>query len=109
MRLVADRDELRRAWPVARGEAQAAFGDDRLYMERYIESPRHIEIQILADEHGNVIHLGERECSIQRRHQKLIEEAPSPFIAAALRRRMGEAAGRGAKAVGYYNAGTMEF
>ncbi len=109
MRLVADRDELRRAWPVARGEAQAAFGDDRLYMERYIESPRHIEIQILADEHGNVIHLGERECSIQRRHQKLIEEAPSPFIDAALRRRMGEAAVRGAKAVGYYNAGTMEF
>lgn len=109
MRLVADRDELLRAWPVARGEAQAAFGDDRLYMERFIESPRHIEVQILADEHGNVIHLGERECSIQRRHQKMIEEAPSAVIDPDLRRRMGEAAVAGARAAGYFNAGTMEF
>lgn len=109
MRLVRDRDELRRAWPLARGEAKAAFGDDRLYMEKFIASPRHIEVQILADEHGNVIHLGERECSIQRRHQKVIEEAPSSVIDPDLRRRMGEAAVAGAKAVGYFNAGTMEF
>lgn len=109
MRLVRSRDELQRAWPVARGEAKAAFGDDRLYIERLIESPRHIEIQILADTHGNVIHLGERECSIQRRHQKVLEEAPSSFIDPKLRSRMGEAAVAGAKAVEYHNAGTMEF
>lgn len=109
MRVARDRDQLLRVWPLARGEAGASFGDDRLYMERLIQSPRHIEIQILADEHGNVIHLGERECSIQRRHQKVLEEAPSPAIDEELRMRMGEAAVVGAQAVGYSNAGTMEF
>lgn len=109
MRRVKNRDEMHRAWAVARGEAKASFGDDRLYIEKLIESPRHIEIQVLADEHGNVIHLGERECSIQRRHQKVLEEAPSAAIDPDLRRRMGEAAVAGAKFVGYWNAGTMEF
>lgn len=109
MRVARDRQELLRAWPLAQAEAKVSFGDDRLYLEKLIESPRHIEVQILADEHGNVIHLGERECSIQRRHQKVLEEAPSSAITEDLRRQMGEAAVRGAKAVGYSNAGTMEF
>lgn len=109
MRVVHDSGSLVRALQAAKAEAGAAFGDDRVYLERLITSPRHIEIQLLADEHGHVIHLGERECSIQRRHQKVIEEAPAPGIDPDLRRRMGEAAVRGAKAVGYANAGTMEF
>jgi acetyl-CoA carboxylase, biotin carboxylase subunit len=93
----------------ARREAESAFGDGNVYLERLLEPARHIEIQILADEHGNVIYLGERDCSLQRRHQKLIEEAPSPFMDEALRRRMGEVAVKAARAVQYLNAGTIEF
>ncbi len=109
MRLVQSAEELPRALAAARREAKAAFGDDRVYLEKVIEPARHIEVQILADQHGNVIHLGERECSIQRRHQKLIEEAPSPAVDEALRSRLGEVAVRAARAVGYTNAGTVEF
>lgn len=109
MRLARSRSELERALGPARSEAGAAFGSDAVYIEKYLEEPRHVEIQILADEHGNVVHLGERECSIQRRHQKLIEEAPSPAIDDEVRKRMGEAAVLGARAVGYANAGTVEF
>lgn len=109
MRLARSRSELERVLGPARTEAAAAFGSDALYVEKYLEEPRHVEIQILADEHGNIVHLGERECSIQRRHQKLIEEAPSPAIDGAVREAMGEAAVRAARAVGYANAGTVEF
>jgi acetyl-CoA carboxylase, biotin carboxylase subunit len=109
MRLVRQEAELAAALRAARGEAAGAFGDSAVYLERYVTEPRHIEIQVLADAHGRVIHLGERECSIQRRHQKLVEECPSPFVDAAMRERMGEAACRIAKAAGYVNAGTVEF
>jgi acetyl-CoA carboxylase biotin carboxylase subunit len=109
MRLARAAADLAPALRAARSEAEAAFGDGAVYLERYLEDPRHIEIQILADGQGGVIHLGERECSIQRRHQKLIEESPSPFVDADLRRRMGEAACRIAVAGGYVNAGTVEF
>lgn len=109
MRIVEDAQSLRRLFASAQAEAEASFGDRRLYLEKFIRSPRHIEVQILADEHGNVIHLGERECSLQRRHQKVLEEAPSPAVDAELRQRIGEAAVAGAKAVGYTNAGTFEF
>ena len=109
MRLVRAPGELTGALRAARSEAGAAFGDAAVYVERYVEEPRHIEIQILADGHGNVVHLGERECSIQRRHQKLIEESPSPFVPPEMRARMGEAACAVAAAVGYVNAGTVEF
>ena len=109
MRLVRTPGELPGALRAARSEASAAFGDAAVYIERYVEEPRHIEVQVLGDGHGNVVHLGERECSIQRRHQKLIEESPSPFVDPDLRRRMGEAACRIAAAVGYVNAGTVEF
>jgi acetyl-CoA carboxylase, biotin carboxylase subunit len=109
MRLVRRADDLPEALRAARAEAGAAFGDAAVYFERALQAPRHTEIQILADTHGHVIHLGERECSIQRRHQKLVEECPSPFVDAALRARMGEAACRLARAAGYVNAGTVEF
>ncbi len=109
MRLVASEAELPAAWRDGASEALNAFGDGRLYLEKYLERPRHIEMQILGDEHGHLVWLGERECSIQRRHQKVIEEAPSPVVDAALRRAMGEAAVRLARAAGYTNAGTVEF
>jgi acetyl-CoA carboxylase biotin carboxylase subunit len=109
MRLVRDVSEVHQAVARARSEAKASFGDDSLYVEKFVEEPRHIEIQILADRHGNVVHLFERECSIQRRHQKVIEEAPGNRISEDLRARMGEAAVAAAKAVGYVGAGTCEF
>ena len=109
MRIVRKVDELEHAWKTAGQEAQAAFGDGRLYLERYVEAPRHIEFQVLADQHGHVVHLGERECSIQRRHQKLIEECPSPVLTARQRRKLGGLVTDAAAAVGYQNAGTFEF
>jgi 3-methylcrotonyl-CoA carboxylase alpha subunit len=109
MRVVERADEFESALEAARREAMASFGDDRVLLERFVRRPRHIEVQILGDAHGNLIHLGERECSIQRRHQKLIEESPSPAVNAALRQRMGDAALRLARAAGYSNAGTVEF
>ncbi|MGI5288811.1 acetyl/propionyl/methylcrotonyl-CoA carboxylase subunit alpha [Nonomuraea polychroma] len=109
MVLVRSAAELPEALASARRTARAAFGDGTLLIERYVESPRHIEIQILADSHGNVVHLGERECSLQRRHQKIIEEAPSPFVTSPMRARMGAAAVEAARAVGYVGAGTVEF
>jgi acetyl-CoA/propionyl-CoA carboxylase biotin carboxyl carrier protein len=109
MRVVRSADELEGATAAAKREAMSAFGDDRVIVERYLERPRHIEVQVLADAHGTVVHLGERECSLQRRHQKVVEEAPSPVVDAALRRRMGEAAVRLAQACAYEGAGTVEF
>src|SRR5215213_7907278 len=109
MRLVADSADMRSAFETAQAEAAAAFGDSSLYLEKAVERPRHIEIQIFADTHGNVVHLGERECSIQRRHQKVIEESPSPINDPELRRRMGEAAVKIGRAVNYTGAGTVEF
>jgi acetyl-CoA carboxylase biotin carboxylase subunit len=109
MRLVHSREELRSALEAAQSEAQRSFGDSEVYIEKAIVNPRHIEMQVLADEHGNTVWLGERECSIQRRHQKVLEEAPSPIVDADMRRRMGEVAVRVAKAAGYTNAGTVEF
>jgi acetyl-CoA carboxylase biotin carboxylase subunit len=109
MRLVASEDDLQSAYETARSEAQSAFGDSSVYLEKAIERPRHIEIQIFADSHGNFVHLGERECSIQRRHQKVIEECPSPINDPALRAQMGEAALRVARAADYVGAGTVEF
>ncbi|QEC50341.1 ATP-grasp domain-containing protein [Baekduia soli] len=109
MRVVRDASELEAATAAARREAQAAFGDDRVLIERYLERPRHLEIQVFADAHGTCVHLGERECSLQRRHQKVVEEAPSPVVDAALRARMGDAAVLLAKACNYVGAGTVEF
>ena len=109
MRLVGSAKELQPALQAAQGEAQRAFGDDEVYLEKVILNPRHIEMQVLADEHGNTVYLGERECSIQRRHQKVLEEAPSPQVDPDMRRRMGEVAVRVAKAAEYCNAGTIEF
>ena len=109
MRAVLQREELKAAFEAAQSEALRAFGSDEVYLEKLIERPRHIEIQVLADEHGHCIYLGERECSVQRRHQKVIEEAPSPVVGPDLRRRMGEAAVRLAQSQGYTNAGTVEF
>jgi acetyl-CoA carboxylase biotin carboxylase subunit len=109
MRLVASDPDFASAWRDASSEAANAFGDGRLYLEKYLEKPRHIEIQILADCHGRVVSLGERECSVQRRHQKVIEEAPSPIVTPDLRKKMGDAAVRLARAGRYVNAGTVEF
>lgn len=109
IRVVHAAGEVEAAFKTASGEAQSAFGDGRMYVEKFIVKPRHIEIQILADRHGNVVHFGERECSIQRRHQKLIEEAPSPVIDEATREAMGKAAVEAATAVNYESAGTVEF
>ncbi len=109
MRLVRTADEFAAALRMARSEAHSAFGDDSVYIEKYIEKPRHVEIQVLADSHGNVVHLFERECSVQRRHQKVIEEAPSGFVSEKTRQQMGRMAVKIAKAVGYRGAGTCEF
>jgi len=109
MRTAADRDEFMSNFQMAKAEAEAAFGNGDIYIEKLILEPRHIEFQVLGDSHGNVVHLGERDCSIQRRHQKLIEESPSPAVSPELRERMGEAAVRGTRAAGYLSAGTVEF
>ncbi len=109
MRVVHNAAALLHSINVTRSEALAAFGNDQVYMEKFLEKPRHIEFQVLADHHGNVIHLGERDCSMQRRHQKVIEEAPAPGITAAQRARMGERVVEACRAVGYRNAGTLEF
>ncbi len=109
MRLVDNPDNLEKMFKAAQGEAEAAFGNDGLYMEKFIKKPRHVEIQILADRSGNVVHLGERDCSVQRRHQKLLEESPSPAIHTELRKKMGNAAIAAAKSIGYEGAGTVEF
>ena len=103
------REDLKSALDGARSEAERSFGDSEVYIEKAIVNPRHIEMQVLADEHGNTVYLGERECSLQRRHQKVLEEAPSPLVDADMRRRMGEVAVRVARAAGYTNAGTVEF
>ena len=109
MRLVPSADQLENLFKTAQGEAEAAFGNPGLYMEKFITRPRHVEVQVLADRHGNVVHLGERDCSIQRRHQKLLEEAPSPALDPELRRRMGDAAVAAARCIDYEGAGTVEF
>ncbi|MGI9207665.1 MAG: acetyl-CoA carboxylase biotin carboxylase subunit, partial [Rhodococcus sp. (in: high G+C Gram-positive bacteria)] len=109
MRLVTDPADLPAALASARREAASSFGDDTLFLERFVQRPRHIEVQILADTHGNVVHLGERECSLQRRHQKVVEEAPSPLLDAVTRARIGEAACNTARSVDYTGAGTVEF
>jgi len=109
MRVVKSEGEMEKAWNGARTEAAAAFNNDGIYMEKFIEEPRHIEIQVFGDQHGQACHLSERDCSIQRRHQKLVEEAPSPFMTDELRQRMGEAAVKATKAVNYEGAGTIEF
>jgi len=109
MRIVWEESEFQKAFQTAQAEAEAAFANGAVYIEKYIENPRHIEIQIMGDQHGNVYHYGERDCSIQRRHQKLIEESPSPAVDEDLRSRMGEAAIKGAKSVNYEGAGTIEF
>ncbi|MFL5550714.1 MAG: acetyl-CoA carboxylase biotin carboxylase subunit, partial [Gemmatimonadaceae bacterium] len=108
MRVATDPEDFGRSFQLARSEALSAFGNGEVYVEKYLSRPRHIEFQILGDRHGNVIHLGERDCSVQRRHQKLIEEAPSPALNQDLRERMGQAAVKGAKAIDYVGAGTIE-
>ncbi|WEK38041.1 MAG: acetyl-CoA carboxylase biotin carboxylase subunit [Candidatus Pseudobacter hemicellulosilyticus] len=109
MRVVWEESELERAYTTARAEAGAAFKNDGIYMEKFVEEPRHIEIQVAGDRYGKVCHLSERDCSIQRRHQKLVEESPSPFMTPELRQRMGEAAIKAASAIGYESVGTIEF
>jgi acetyl-CoA carboxylase biotin carboxylase subunit len=109
MRFVLTADELERGYTMARNEAEAAFGNSAVYLEKFVEEPRHIEIQVFGDQYGNAVHLNERDCSIQRRHQKLIEEAPSPIMTPELRAAMGDAAIRAVKAVNYEGAGTIEF
>lgn len=109
IRIAYDEDELRNAYDIVRQEAKAAFNDDAIYIEKYIENPRHIEIQLLADEHGNTVHLGERDCSIQKKNQKVIEETPSSIISDKLRKKMGDIAAKAIKQIGYSNVGTIEF
>ncbi len=109
MKVAWNRDQLREAYQLARGEARAAFGNDQVYIEKYLANPRHIEIQLLGDHHGNVVHFGERDCSIQRRHQKVVEEAPSPALNAAERQQIGDLAASVAQRLGYRGVGTMEF
>ena len=108
MRLAWSEADVREGFEATKREGLASFGDDRVFIEKFIESPRHIEIQVLGDQHGTIVYLGERECSVQRRHQKVVEEAPSPFVSPAMRRKMGEQAVALARAVGYYSAGTVE-
>ncbi|GAB4343328.1 MAG: acetyl-CoA carboxylase biotin carboxylase subunit [Flammeovirgaceae bacterium] len=109
MRVIKEESEFENAWNSARQEAAAAFGDDGVYLEKYLEEPRHIEIQVFGDQYGNACHLSERDCSIQRRHQKLVEESPSPIMTPELRQKMGEAAVKAVKAINYEGAGTIEF
>jgi len=109
MRMALNEEELKKLYPVAAAEALACFGNGSLYLERYFTEPRHVEIQLLGDRHGNMVHLGERDCSIQRRHQKLIEESPSPAVTPEVRAKMGAVAVAGALRAGYFNAGTIEF
>jgi propionyl-CoA carboxylase alpha chain len=109
MRLAYSEKDVRETFESVRNEAKASFGDDRVFIEKFVEQPRHIEIQVLGDQYGTILYLGERECSIQRRHQKVVEEAPSPFLTPAMRKAMGEQAVKLAAAVGYYSAGTVEF
>ncbi|HZV43657.1 MAG TPA: ATP-grasp domain-containing protein, partial [Saprospiraceae bacterium] len=109
MRVVTNENELEDLWNKARQEAKASFGNDGIYIEKYIEQPRHIEFQIIGDQHGHVVHLSERECSIQRRHQKLLEESPSPFMDESLRNKMGKAAIKAGKSIDYEGVGTIEF
>lgn len=108
MRLAYSEKDVRENFESVKREGLASFGDDRVFIEKFIESPRHIEIQVLGDKHGNILYLNERECSIQRRHQKVVEEAPSPFVSPEMRKAMGEQAVALARAVGYYSAGTVE-
>ncbi|THD34541.1 MAG: acetyl/propionyl/methylcrotonyl-CoA carboxylase subunit alpha [Sphingomonas sp.] len=108
MRLAYSEQDVREGFEATKREGLASFGDDRVFIEKFIESPRHIEIQVMGDQHGNILYLGERECSVQRRHQKVVEEAPSPFVTPAMRKSMGEQAVALARAVGYYSAGTVE-
>jgi len=109
MKVALTKEELESAFISAKNEAKAAFGDDRVYIERYLQNPRHIEVQIIGDKFGNTVHLGERECSIQRRHQKVIEEAPSPAINETTRNRIGTIASNAAAEMGYLGLGTIEF
>lgn len=109
MKVAFSRDELKEAYSLARGEARAAFGNDEVYLEKYLANPRHIEVQLLGDHHGNVVHFGERDCSVQRRHQKVVEEAPSPALNAEEREKVGSLAARTTKLLGYRGVGTMEF
>jgi acetyl-CoA carboxylase biotin carboxylase subunit len=109
MRIVRQRDALAEAIRTAQSEAESSFGDPRIYLEKFLENPRHIEFQVIADTHGQIVHLGERECSIQRRHQKLIEETPSPAVSLELREELGQRVIRALRRLGYQNAGTVEF
>jgi acetyl-CoA carboxylase biotin carboxylase subunit len=109
MRIVREESELESSIKTAQHEAETGFSNPDVYLEKYVEQPRHVEVQVFGDEHGNVMHFGERDCSVQRRHQKLIEESPSPIVDDELRQKMGDAALKGCKAVNYQNAGTIEF
>ena len=109
MRIVWEAGDFENQWNMARQEAKASFGNDGIYIEKYIEEPHHIEFQIIGDQKGKVIHLSERDCSIQRRHQKLVEECPSPFMDKSLRTKMGKAAVKAGKSINYEGVGTVEF